>query len=108
MRGLVLLGVIGLLLSVVMSPEHTPTWISNAKLYPLARSSAVALRVLAPKAPAIAANLKPAIDKAVRVEGAVHEIQSTEPQSSAVGHSNDSGYSAAARKGLDDVVEKSR
>ena len=102
LRGLVLLGVIGLLLNAVMSPDHTPGWIANAKLYPLARASGTALRVLAPRGAAIAGGIKPEFDKAVRSE------DQAPTSSSEGGQSSDSGYSATARKALDDVVEKSR
>jgi hypothetical protein len=98
----VVLGVIGLILGVVMPYDKTPSWIADAKLYPLSRASATALRALAPKGAAVAAGLRPAYDRAVDAEG------SSRPASSAVGQSEDSGYTAAARKGLDDVVEKSR
>ena len=100
-RGLVALGVIGLVISAALPPPRTPAWIADAKLYPLSRSSGAALRALAPKGTAFAAGLKS------RMGGALAEDGS--PQAtSAVGQSQDSGYSAAARRGLDDVVEKTR
>jgi membrane protein required for colicin V production len=106
LRGLVLLGVIGLLLSVLLPPERMPAWITSAKSYPLAQGSAVALRALAPRGAALAATLKPALGKVAAAAAGGDSGQS--PQSSAVGQAGDSGYSAAARKGLDDVLEKSR
>jgi len=106
LRGLVLLGVIGLLLSVLLPPERMPAWITAAKSYPLAQGSATALRALAPRGAALAATLKPALSKAAG--GAAGGTEGDEaPQSAAVEQAGDSGYSAAARKGLDDVVEKS-
>jgi len=101
-RGLVLLGVITLLLSFILPPPRMPVWITNAKSYPLAQASATALRALGPKGSSVAASLKPAMDRALGAEA------SSASTSSGVGQSADSGYSAAARKGLDDVVEKSR
>jgi len=105
-RGLVLLGVIGLLLSAVMSPDHTPSWVANAKLYPLTTASAAALRVLGPKTAAVASSLKAGVDKAHEAEDSGAPAASS-AASSEVGQSADSGYKATARKALDDVVEKS-
>jgi membrane protein required for colicin V production len=107
LRGLVLLGVIGILLSVAMPYDRTPGWITNAKLYPLSLASATALRALAPKGAMVAASIKPAVDTAISEEGAAAGAGSPPATSSGVGQSEDSGYSAAARKGLDDVVERS-
>jgi membrane protein required for colicin V production len=98
LRGLVLLGVIGLLLSVLLPPERMPAWITSAKSYPLAQASAVALRALAPKGAALAATLKPQLSTATGGDPS---------QDATVEKNGDSGYDAAARKGLDDVVEKS-
>jgi len=102
LRGLVLLGVIGLLLSVLLPPERMPAWITSAKSYPLAQGSAVALRALAPRGAALAATLKPTLKPTLGKPAG-----DDQPQSSGVGQNTDSGYDAAARKGLDDVVEKS-
>jgi len=101
-RGLVLLGVIVLLLGAIMPVERMPAWISQAKLFGVSEASAVALRDIAPKGLSVAEQLKPAMDKALKSDS------SAAPAPSDGGHSGDSGYSAAARKGLDDVVEKSR
>ena len=101
-RGLVLLGVIILLLGAILPPSRMPVWITNARLLGVSEVSATALRDVAPKGAAVAAELKPTMDKALNRDS------SAPPASSDGGHSGDSGYSAAARKGLDDVVEKSR
>jgi membrane protein required for colicin V production len=103
LRGLVLLGVIGLLLNVLLPAERMPAWITSAKSYPLTRGSALALRALAPRGAALAATLKPALSKAA---GAADGDDET--RQSTGGQNPDSGYHDAARKGLDDVVEKSR
>jgi membrane protein required for colicin V production len=101
-RGLVALGIIGLGLGLAGPRGHMPDWIASSKLYPVSEASAAALRALAPKGGMMAASLKPAYDKAVAGE------ETSSGSSSAVGRSADSDYSAAARKGLDDVVERSR
>jgi membrane protein required for colicin V production len=97
-RGLVVLGIFYLAFNLAPPPMGTPAWIANAKLYPLAHACADALRTLAPRGSALAGKLTPTLANAVR-EGA---------DSSDVGQSSQSGYDAAAEKGLDDVARKTR
>ncbi|MBV9512284.1 MAG: CvpA family protein [Caulobacteraceae bacterium] len=106
-RALVVLGVIGLMLNAAMPNGAAPSWITQAKLYPLSKASAVALKALAPKGASLAGQLKPQVDAAVSAEDRPGGDASP-ATSSAVGQSDDIGYTAAARKGLDDVVEKTR
>jgi membrane protein required for colicin V production len=101
-RGLVVLGLFNMVFNLAPPPSGVPAWVGQAKLYPLSAACARTLLVLAPKGSALAGRLSPAIAHAVTGG-------SSEPAtSSAIGQSNDNGYSHAARKGLDDAVEKSR
>jgi membrane protein required for colicin V production len=93
LRALVALGLFALVFNAATPPERVPQWISGAALYPLTARAGEVLKAFAPKGLDMAGRLKPAIEDAYR-EG------STEPQGV--------GYDARARKGLDDVVEKSR
>ena len=101
-RGLVVLGLFNLAINLVPPPSGVPAWVGAAKLYPLSLDCARTLLALAPKGSALAGRLTPAITKAVTGDS------STPATSSAIGQSPDNGYSHAARKGLDDAVEKSR
>lgn len=109
LRGLVILGMVGLLLNIAM-PNHTgPAWITGAKLYPVSLDGAVALEALAPRGSALAGQLKPRIAAAMDAEQSGGGSDLSPPAtSSAVGQSDNIGYTAAARKGLDDVVERTR
>lgn len=101
-RGLVLLGVFNLAFNLAPPPSGMPAWVAKAKLYPLSADCGRTLLALAPKGSALAGKIAPAITHAVSTEAA-------EPAaSSAIGQTDDKGYSHAARKGLDDAVEKSR
>jgi membrane protein required for colicin V production len=97
-RGLVVLGVFYLAFNLAPPPSGTPAWIANAKLYPLARACAGALRTLAPKGSALAGRLTPALANAV----------GSGSESADGGQSDQSGYDAPADKGLNDVADKSR
>ncbi len=99
-RGLVALGLMTLLFHAATPPEQVPAWISQAKLHPLAEVSATALRTLAPKGLSMAHRLTPALADAAKGGDASQTSDSEE--------SPESGYHRAAKKGLDDVVEKSR
>ena len=101
-RGLIVLGLFSLLFNAATPPEQAPTWITQAKLYPLAQAAAKALRVLAPKGLAVAHQLSPAIATAVK------DGSADSSQHSASGHSRESSYGDPARKGLDDVVDNPR
>jgi membrane protein required for colicin V production len=97
-RGLVVLGVFYLAFNLAPPPMGTPSWIANAKLYPLARACADALRTLAPRGSAIAGHITPALANAVRDGGA----------SSDSGQSGQSGVDDVGNKALNDVAGKTR
>jgi len=101
-RGLVVLGLFNLAFNLAPPPSGVPAWVGQAKLYTLSTECARTLLALAPKGSALAGRLTPAIAHAVTGEA------SEPPASSAIGQSQDNSYSHAARKGLDDAVEKSR
>jgi len=101
-RGLVVLGVFNLAFNLAPPPSGVPAWVGHAKLYPLSADCARTLLALAPKGSALAGRLAPAIT------GAVTRETAESPSSSAIGQTPDNDYSHAARKGLDDAVEKSR
>lgn len=98
LRGLVVLGVIYLALALAPSPTGTPSWIANARLYPLAKMSADTLKLMAPRGSAFAGRLTPALENAV-AEGA---------NASDSGQSDQSGYDAAADRESQHVAGKSR
>lgn len=99
-RGLVVLGLFNLLFHAATPADQAPAWITRAKLYPLAQAAASALRVLAPKGLAVAHRLSPSI------ASAVNEGTADSPQHSDSGQSRESDYAGAARRGLNDAVEK--
>ena len=101
-RGLVVLGLFNLAINLVPPPSGVPEWVGAAKLYALSADCARTLLALAPKGSALAGRLTPAIAHAVTGGSAGGAT------SSAIGQTQDNGYSHAARKGLDDAVEKSR
>ena len=101
-RGLVVLGVFNLAFNLAPPPSGVPAWVGQAKLYPLSAQCARTLLALAPKGSALAGRLTPAI------AGAVTGGSAEPAASSAIGQTEDNSYSHAARKGLDDAVEKSR
>jgi membrane protein required for colicin V production len=96
-RGLVMVGLVVMVLGTAFG-DHMPQGITGAKLFPLAQASATALKAIGPRISPFANH---AADKAA--SGAASDA----PPSGG-GHNLDSGYSAAARKGLDEAVEKSR
>jgi membrane protein required for colicin V production len=101
-RGLVVLGLFNLAFNLAPPPSGVPDWVGKAKLYALSADCARTLLALAPKGSALAGRLTPAIAHAVTGDS------SEPPPSSAIGQSQQNDYSHAARKGLDDAVEKSR
>jgi membrane protein required for colicin V production len=100
-RGLVLVGLVVMVLGTAFG-DHLPHGIADAKLFPVAEASATALKAIGPRISPFANH---AADKAG--PGATAEALSGAPPSGG-GQNSDSGYSAAARKGLDEAVEKSR
>ncbi len=115
-RGLVLIGLFALVTGALIPADRTPDWIGRAKLYPLAQASATALRALAPRYMQAAQAIKPRIDKAMVDSVAAAARQGAKPAvddapapaPAPKPRHGDAGYSAAARKALDEVVEKSR
>ncbi|HEY9219256.1 MAG TPA: CvpA family protein [Phenylobacterium sp.] len=93
LRALVALGAFYVAFHAATPPERVPNWISGAALYPLTSAAGEVLKAFAPKGLDMAAQFKPAIVDAVR-EGS--------------GDPRGAGYDAKDRKGLDDVVEKTR
>lgn len=65
-RGLVLVGLLNLLLTVATSADRTPAWVTHAKLYPITESSGAMLKAAAPKGFAVAGKMGPAFSKAVK------------------------------------------
>jgi len=96
-RGLIMVGLIVMVLGTAFG-DHMPHGIADAKLFPLAQASATALKAVGPR-------LSPFANHAA--ENAAAGPSSDAPLSGG-GHNPDSGYTAAARKGLDEAVEKSR
>jgi membrane protein required for colicin V production len=97
-RGLVVLGVFYLAFNLAPPPTGAPAWIAHARLYPLARGCADALRALAPRGSALAGKITPALANAVR----------SESESADSGQSGQSGYNSAAERGIDEAAGKSR
>jgi membrane protein required for colicin V production len=64
-RACVALGLAVLLLDAIFPPQRMPTWISDAKLYPLGEASAGALKAFAPKGQALAARIAPEMGRAM-------------------------------------------
>ncbi len=85
LRGWVFLGVLFLVFNAATPPERVPHWIKDAALYPLSGTAGHVLMALAPEGSAVAH----------KVVGSATSDRS-------------SGYDAASRKGVDDLVEKTR
>lgn len=93
LRAVVALGLFHLVFSAATPPERVPQWIEGAALYPLTERAGEVLKAFAPKGLDMAGRLRPAIEDAVR-EGS--------------GGPQGVGYDERARRGLDEVVEKTR
>jgi membrane protein required for colicin V production len=96
-RGLVMVGLVVMVLGTAFG-DHMPHGIADAKLFPLAQASATALKAVGPR-------LSPFANHGAE-NAAAGPTSDAAP--SGGGHNLDSGYTAAARKGLDEAVEKSR
>ncbi|HXV01923.1 MAG TPA: CvpA family protein [Caulobacteraceae bacterium] len=101
-RGVVAVGVLVLLIRAATPPERRPAWFTKARTYPVANAAGAALDALAPKGMAMARGVGPAVENAL----APDEVENAEAPARAVPGRH--GYSAAQRKALDDLVEKSR
>ena len=97
-RGLVVLGVFYLAFNLAPPPSGTPAWIAQARVYPLARGCADALRALAPKGSALAGRITPALANVVR----------SQSESSDSEQSGQSGYDGQAERGFDKAADKLR
>jgi membrane protein required for colicin V production len=102
LRGLILLGVAYMAIHLAPPAAGLPGWITSAKLYPLSAKCAQVIRTVAPKGSQIAHRLTPEIEKAVKSDDGDTALRSEG------GQSDETGYAHGARKGLDDVVEKTR
>jgi len=91
-RALVVLGLFNLLLHLVSS-DGGPTWVREARLFPLTEASGKVLKVFAPKAGDLCGHIVPAVRKMV-TEGATSDPKE--------------GYSARDRRVMDDLVERAR
>jgi membrane protein required for colicin V production len=91
-RALVLLGMFNLLLALVTGGGG-PTWVREAKLFPLTEASGKVLKVFAPKAGDLGGRIVPTVRKMV-TEGATSAPKE--------------GYSARDRRVMDDLVERAR
>ena len=100
-RALVILGLFNLFFHAITPPDRTPLWVTEARTYPLTAACARMLTAIAPKGFAVADRVAPAISKAVK-EGVETPPQTDDDKAT------DRGYSPAARKSLDDLVERSR
>jgi len=100
-RALVILGLFNLFFHAITPADRTPAWVTEAKTYPLTAACARMLTALAPKGFAVADKVAPVLGKAVK-EGVETPPQSDDDKTT------DQGYSPAARKSLDDLVERSR
>ena len=101
-RGLIVLGMINLAIHLAPPAAGAPGWIVQAKLWPLSEKCASLVRAIAPRGSEFARRLTPEIEKAVKSN------DDDQGASSDGGQSSESGYDGVARKGLDDVVEKTR
>lgn len=102
LRGLILLGLAYMAIHLAPPATGLPSWITSAKLYPVAAECAEVIRTVAPKGSQFAHRLTPDIEKAVKSGDGDPDA------SSDGGQSNKTDYAQSARKGLDDVVEKTR
>ncbi len=102
LRGLILLGLAYMAIHLAPPASGLPSWITEAKLYPVAAKCAEVIRTVAPKGSQFAHRLTPDIEKAVKTG------DGDPGASSDGGQSGKTDYADTARKGLDDVVEKTR
>ena len=111
-RALVFLGVFYLVFNLATPPELVPSWITNGKLYPLARVSARALQTVAPRSLTEGGRLGPALEKVVKddsdtgVFGADHQgAAQTSRRNPTRGAP---GYDKRSRDDIDALIERSR
>lgn len=118
-RALVFLGVFYLVFDLATPPELMPRWIADAKLLPVARSSARTIQAVVPEGLKVAGGLRPAIERAVHggaapsnasesdyLGGAARRGRDAAPRAS--GEQTGQGYDNRTRDSIDDLVEQSR
>ena len=94
-RALIVVGAFHLAFTAATPPERMPRWMTGAALYPLTEEAGRVLKAVAPKGLDMAGRLKPALTDAVS-DGSGDATPAED------------GYEARARRGLDDLVEKTR
>lgn len=118
-RALVFLGVFYFAFNMATPPELMPRWIADAKLLPLARASAEAVRKVAPEGLKMAGGLKPTLEQAVTGRAPSDEEEAGDDPVEATRRSldaavqasraqSDRGYDKRSRGGIDDLVERAR
>ncbi|MDP1600008.1 CvpA family protein [Phenylobacterium sp.] len=98
LRALVVLGALHLAFNAATPPDRVPKWMTGAAFYPLTKASGEILKAFAPKGLDMADKFAPAVEDAVREGSATDQRDSRDAQ----------GYDPRERRGLDDLVEKSR
>lgn len=98
LRALVVLGALHLAFNAATPPDRVPKWMTGAAFYPLTKASGEILKAFAPRGLDMADKFAPALENAVREGSATDQRDSRDAQ----------GYDPRERRGLDDLVEKSR
>jgi membrane protein required for colicin V production len=122
-RAFVFLGVFYLVFNMATPVELVPRWISDGKLYPLARASARVIGALAPRALKASSHIGPAFERAVTDDGSADGAALPQP-APGVGappyrpdaslrrpenpHRGTKGYDKRSRDDIDALVERSR
>ncbi len=99
-RALAVLGVFYLVFNAATPSERVPSWIKDAKLYPVAGASGRLLMKLAPEGSAVAGQVAPVLAGAVK-DGSADTVDAPSSRPGA-------GYDDKSRKSVDDLVEKTR
>ena len=99
-RALVLLGMFYVIFNAATPAEREPSWIKDAAFYPLTGAAGHMLMALAPKGSAVADKVGPVLEQAVK--------EGSSDKGSSPPASEGKGYDERARKGVDDLVEKTR
>lgn len=97
-RALVVLGLINIAFTALTPPSLIPQWLTTSTFYPLTSASAAVIRSLAPRGRALAQEVAP------RLESALRDGRATARRDL----SDSRGYDARERNRVDDLVEQSR
>ena len=93
-----------MLVDAALPAQQIPSWITGARLYPLADASASLLRAFAPRGWKLAGDMAPSVAGAIMGDTlTTHDDPSFDSPAVRPGH--DSGYSERQRKALDVLVE---